>query len=404
MKATTSNPASPPPHSPPLSPGHGHPGKPWRLGRFAIGLFLLLVLAALGGLFPRWHQQSELRAVTRELAIPTVSVVKPVPGKASAPPALPAEIKPRQESTIYARASGYLKRWLVDIGASVTAGQLLAEIDTPELDQELARSRAELAQTEASLVLAKSTAARWADLLKTASVSEQEASEKQADLALKSAMVEANRANVHRLTDLQSFAKVTAPFAGIITARKTDVGDLIAAGSAKELFRLAQTDTLRVYVRVPQTAVRGISTGQTAQVTLPDLPGRIFPAKVVRTAGALEASSRTLLTELELDNARGEVLAGGFAQVRFTEAHADAPLTLPSATVMFRSEGPQVGVVSADGHVTLRTVNLGRDFGATIEVLGGVTTSDQVILNPSDSLVSGIEVRLATATTNAPAK
>ena len=363
----------------------------------------LVAIGAAAGLVPRWLHRNVLRVETRDLAIQTVSIVAPVPGKAAAGLTLPAEIKALVEAPIYARTSGYLKRYLVDIGAQVKAGDLLAEIDTPELNQELAQTRAQLAQADAGLALAKMTAARWADLLKSASVSEQEAAEKQADAELKSATVEAARANVHRLEELQSFERITAPFAGTITARGTDIGQLIAAGSNKELFRLAQTGRLRVFVRVPQATARGVAPGQMAELTIQELPGRSFPAKVVRTSGAMSADSRTLLTELEVDNTPGEILAGTYAQVRFNEMKLDPPLTLPSNTLLFRAEGTQVGVVGADNKVELRIVAMGRDFGPTVEILGGVTARDRVILNPSDSLVSGSTVRVAGGTNAAAA-
>jgi len=369
--------------SPPTAPRFDPPGAekdaPRPKLRLLAGIVAaVIIVALLAGLLPRLFQRAALRAETRELAIPTVSVVSPAPGKAAAGLSLPAEIKAFTEAPVHARANGYLKRRLVDIGAAVEAGQLLAEIDTPELDQELARTRAELAQADAALGLARITAARWAELLKTASVSEQEAAEKQADLALKSATVEAGRANVRRLEELQSFARVTAPFAGVITARNIDVGDLISATSGRQLFRLAQTRTLRVFVRVPQTAARSIAIGLSAELTLPELPGRVFAAKVARTAGAMEPGSRTLLTELEVDNAKGEILAGSYAQVRFRELKQEAALTLPANTLIFRAEGPQVGVVNADGKVELRQVELGRDFGPTIEILEGTSPGDRV--------------------------
>jgi RND family efflux transporter MFP subunit len=376
----------------------------FNLGRLAALAALVVLIAALAGLFPRWRQRAALRAETRELSIPTVLVASPVPGKAAAGLPLPGEVRAFVEAPIYARASGYMKRWIVDLGAKVEAGQLLAEIDTPELKQELARTRAQLAQAEAAFALAKVTAARWAELVKTASVSEQEAAEKQSDLALKSATVEAAGAEVHRLEELQSFARVTAPFAGTITVRLTDIGQLVTAGSGKGLFHLAQTDKLRVFVRVPQTLLGSVQLGQTAELTIPELPSRVFQAKVVRTAGAMDAPSRTLLTELEVDNSRGEILAGSFAQVRFPEAKLDAALTLPSNTLLFRAEGPQVGVVIAEGKVELRSVKVGRDFGPFIEVLDGVSPSDRVIVNPSDSLVSGAVVRVAEAPKPAPPK
>ena len=287
-----------------------------------------------------------------------------------------------------------MKRWLVDIGDRVKTGQLLAEIDTPELNQQLEQARAEVAQAEAALNLAKTTAARWTDLLKTASVSEQETSEKQADLELKKANVDGARANLHRLEELKSFASVTAPFDGTITARQTDVGQLIAAANGRELFRLAQISPLRVYVRVPQTMSHAIKPGQKAELILDQMPGHTFEAKVVRTAGAMDPGSRTLLTELEVDNSRGEILAGSYAQVRFTDTVVAPTLTLPANTLLFRSDGIRVGVVNGDGKVELRSIKLGRDFGQTIEILEGVAANDRVIMNPPDSLASGLTVRV----------
>jgi len=368
-----------------------------KLRHAAILAAVLIVVGAVAGLVPRWLHRTALVAETRALAMQTVSVVSPVPGKAAVGLTMPAEAKALVEAPIYARTSGYLKRYLVDIGSQVKEGDLLAEIDTPELNQELDQARAQLAQAQAALALAKTTAARWADLLKTASVSEQEAAEKQADLELKAATVEAARANVRRLEDLQSFERVTAPFAGTITVRGTDIGQLVSSASGKELFRLAQTGTLRVFVCVPQAAAQGVAPGQMAELTIPEMPGRVFPAKVVRTSGAMSADSRTLLTELQVDNSRGEILVGTYVQVSLTEAKVAPVLTLPANTLLFRSEGTQVGVVDADSKVTLRHITLGRDLGPTIEILGGVEPTDRVILNPADSLVGGTTVRVAEA-------
>lgn len=366
-----------------------------KLRHAALAVAVLVIVGAVAGLWPRWQHRALLAAETRELAVATVSVVQPAPGAAAAGLLLPAEIKPLVDSPIYARASGYLKRWLVDIGAEVKEGDLLAEIDTPELNQELAQSRAQLREAEAALALARTTSARWAELLKTASVSEQEAAEKAADLELKAATVQAGSANVQRLEELQGFQTVKAPFAGTITARRLDVGELITAGSTKELFRLAQTKTLRVSVRVPQSAARAIVPGQSAELVIPEIRGRVFPAKVARTSGAMSADSRTLLVELEVDNTDNAILTGTYAQVRFIEAKLDAALTLPSNTLLFRPEGPQVGLVGSDGKVEIRGVTLGRDFGPTTEILAGVGPADRVILNPPDSLVGGVAVRLA---------
>jgi RND family efflux transporter MFP subunit len=276
----------------------------------------------------------------------------------------------------------------------VEAGQLLAEIDTPELDQELDRARALQIQAEAALDLATTTSSRWAGLSKTAAVSDQENAEKQADFKLKKAAVDSARAEVRRLENLKSFAHIIAPFAGTITVRNIDEGDLIVAGGTKELLHLAQTRKLRVFVRVPQATARGIRSGQKAQVTILELPGRAFEAEVVRTAGAIDADSRTLLVELNMDNSKDEILAGSYAQVRFSDAGKGSVPTLPANAVLFRSEGPQVGVVSEDGKVELRPIKLGRDLGNTVEVLAGLDWKDRIILNPPDSLISGMTVAI----------
>lgn len=367
------------------------------LRRAGLVALVLIIVGAAAGWWPRRHRGELLAAETRELAVLTVSVVAPAPAAAGNGLLLPAEIKPYVDSPIYARASGYLKRWVVDIGAEVKEGDLLAEIDTPELNQELVQSKAQLRQAEAAERLAAIGAKRWAGLLKTSSVSEQETAEKAADWELKTAAVQANRANVQRLEDLQAFQLVRAPFAGTITARRADIGELITTGASHELFHLAQTATLRVDVRVPQSAARAVVAGQTAELLLPEVPGRVFAATVARTAGAVSADSRTLLVELEVKNADKAILAGGYAQVRLLEARPDAPVTLPANTLLFRPEGPQVGVVRAEGKVEMRPVTLGRDFGPRVEILTGVGPQDRVILNPPDSLVAGAVVRVAAA-------
>lgn len=369
--------------------------RPPRFGRFAVAAAIFIVIGLVAGFLPRFFARRELAAETRELAVSTVVVVSPAPGKSSFGVPLPAEVAAYVEAPIYARASGYLRRWLVDIGEHVEPGQLLAEIETPELDQQLAQSKAELAEDDAAFDLARITAARWKDLLRTASVSEQETAEKLADLKLKSAVVDAARANMHRLEELKGFARVTAPFAGTITERNTDVGQLISAGNSRELFRLAQTNPLRVYVRVPQSMSLAIRPGQKAEFLLNELPGHKFEAVVVNTAGAMEPNSRTLLTELQVDNSRAEILAGSYAQVRFPDTAGAPALTLPANTLLFGSKGVQVGVVGDGGKVSLRPITLGRDFGQTVEVADGVTANDRVILNPADSLTDGVTVRVA---------
>jgi RND family efflux transporter MFP subunit len=357
--------------------------------------FAILAAAVAAGLIPRLLHRAAIAEETAELAIPTVTVVRPAPAPKEAALLIPAEIRASIEAPIHARTSGYLRRWHADLGTVVREGQLLAELDTPELDRELDRAGHELRQAQAALDLATTTAARYAELLKTASVGEQEEAEKRGDLALKSAAVDALRANVTRLASLRSFGRITAPFAGRITARGVDVGELVMAGSSRPLFLLAKTDALLVRVLVPQSRAAAIRPGQQAELTIPERPNQTFAATVARTAGAISPDSRTLLVELELDNRDGEILPGTFGQVRFPGTGSRASSTLPGNTLLFRPEGPRVGVVGADGRVTLREVKLGRDFGTTVEILAGIDAADRVILNPSDSLTSGIQVRVA---------
>lgn len=372
--------------------------KPSRFSIAALVVLVSIVFAIAAGIELRPQRQGEAGAKPLEGSLPTVAVVFPKPGQSGSGLSLPAEVKPWVEAPIYARANGYLKRRHVDIGSHVKEGQLLAEIDTPELEKELDRARSQLAQAEAALGISRITATRWAGLLKTASVSEQENAEKQADLQLKTATADSARAEAKRLEKLHSFARVTAPFEGIVTVRNIDSGDLIVAAGGKELFHLAQTKKLRVFVQVPQAMARNIHTGQSAEMTLSEIPGKSFPAGVIRTAGVISQDSRTLLVELEVDNFKEEILAGSYAQVRFGEAKMPASLTLPSNTLLFRAEGPQIGVVKDGGQVELRRVKLGRDFGQTIEVLTGVDAKDKVIVNPSESLVTGALVTIGDMT------
>jgi len=366
-----------------------------RLGRFAAIVVILLIIGVTVGLLPRVHARRALAADANNITDSPVAVVLPSPGKTMMGTPFPADIRAFVDAPIYARASGYLKRWMADIGDKVKEGDLLAEIDSPELDQELSQAKAELEQAEASLDLAKTTATRWAELVATSSVSKQEAAEKDADYKLKTANMNAARANLHRLEDLKRFCKVTAPFDGVITTRRTDVGQLITAGSGTELFHLSQPGVLRIYVKVPQNYARSIKAGQKGELIINELPGKKFEAKVVRSSGAMDAASRTLLVELQMDNSKGEILAGSYAQVRFTDAVENRVLTLPASTLLFRSEGIQAGIVDKNNKVSLRTLRLGRDFGQTMEVLEGVAPDERVIINPSDSLKDGQTVRVA---------
>jgi RND family efflux transporter MFP subunit len=403
----------PPPANPPSvsnsAPGNHDPAGSAATGNSGVtrtylvwGVAALIVLAGLAvGFLPRWRQRQQANVDMNQLAIPTVSVVSPVPEKTGGGLALPAEIKPWLEASIYARANGYLENWVADIGAHVEAGQLLALIETPDLDQQLAQARAELVLAQANQHLAEVTDNRWRDLLKTASVSEQEAAEKAAAHETASASVAASEANVRRLEELVSFQRVTAPFAGVITIRAVDVGDLIVASSGgSELFHLAQTDKLRVYVRVPEPGALGIAPGQQAVLTTPENPGREFVATVTTTSEAISAVSRTLLTELEVNNTNHQILPYSYGEVRFKGNSSGAAMTLPSDALLFRAQGLQVAVVRPDDTLDLRKVQVGRDFGQTIEILDGVTLADHVVANPSDSLLAGIKVRELKAKTS----
>src|SRR5580704_14548211 len=309
-----------------------------------------LALAIAGGLvlgfLPRWHERHVAASDRDHLVVPTVSVVSPARQVAENKLLLPAEIRPWREAAIYARANGYLKDWLADIGAHVQAGQLLAEIETPDLDQQLEQAKAQLALARANLHLAETTDARWKALLKTASVSEQDAAEKAAGREAAAASLDAERANMQRLQELVSFQRVIAPFAGTITTRAVDIGDLITVGSgSRELFHIAQINQLRVYVRVPESYALGIARGQTATLTTPASPGREFAATVSATSEAISTASRTLLVELDVGNAQHEILPYSYGEVRLSGSNAGPILALPSNTVLFRAQGLQVGVV-----------------------------------------------------------
>ena len=361
---------------------------------------LLLLVSALGigafylGLLPKFKQREVVLADTLDLAVVRVKVAKPLSAPAAAVLSLSGELKPATEASILARVPGYVRSWSVDMGDQVVAGQVLAELDTPELQRESARAEAQLALAEAGKHLAATTAHRWEELLQARTASKQETDEKLADLQLKSAAVDAARAEVQRLQQIGKFATITAPFAGTITARRLDVGQLVEAGGSKELFRLSETKRLRLFVRIPQAYARSVKTGQEAEIVLPELHGQRFKARIVRTAGSIDPGSRTLLTELEVDNTGGELLAGSYAQVLLPGAQAEAPLTVAANTLIFRSEGAQVALVDAGGVVAFVKVTLGRDFGSSVELVEGVTLESRVVINPPDSLSAGIRVEV----------
>ena len=372
-----------------------------RTFKVTLAFVVFLVLAGfvvVRGINQRIKAAAIVKQETLDLAIPSVAVIHPKRGAAKDELVLPGNIQAFMDSPIYARTPGYLKKWYVDIGQRVKAGQTLAEIETPEMDQQLQQARADLATAEANLKLSETTAARYQALLKLDAVARQEADQTASDLEAKKTIVASGRANVRRMEQMVGFQKVVAPFDGLITARNTDVGALINAGNggaAQELYHLAATDRLRVFVSVPQNYSRSAAPGVTADLTLTEFPGRRFTGKVARTAQSIDAATRTLLTEVDIDNASGTLLPGAYVQVHLRLPEGSSALVLPVTALIFRSDGMQVAVVR-DNKAELVPITLGRDFGTTVEVTSGITENDFVIVNPPDSLTSGSQVRVET--------
>jgi RND family efflux transporter MFP subunit len=357
------------------------------------------VLLVVFGILPRIQARTALRQETDQMAVPTVAVVQP---KRSAPAheiILPASVQAFADAPIYARTNGYLKKWYVDIGTRVQAGQLLADIDTPEVNQQLRQARADLATSQANLNLSKITAGRYAGLLATDSVSKQESDNATGDYEAKQALLQSSQANVRRLEELLSFQKIYAPFAGVITARNTDIGALIDSGSSggtrTELFHIVQPDKLRVYVSVPQVYSQAAKPGLTADLTLSEFPGRRFEGKLVRTANAIDPTSRTLLVEIAVNNPTGQLFTGSYAEVHLKLPTPTSSLILPVNTLLFRAEGLRVATVGDGQRVELKQITLGHDFGSEVEVVAGLNGNENVIVNPPDSVVAGETVRVA---------
>ena len=363
-----------------------------------IALIALVVLVVVvWGILTRNAAEEKLERQTVESAVPSVHVVHPVSSTLSTEISLPGDTQAFTDTPIYSRTSGYLKRWYFDIGAHVRRGQLMAEIEAPELDQQLLAAQADLKSAEANLDLANTTSARYQNLLKTNSVSKQETDVAISDAAAKKAVVDASMANVRRLQQLQSFEKIYAPFDGIVTVRNTDLGALISGGAnttPRELFHLAAIGRLRVYVAVPEAYISVIKDGGKARLTLDQYPGRSFEGTIARNSSSIDPSSRTLNVEVDVDNSKGELLPGAYVFVHFKVPEHAASLMIPSNTLLFRSEGLQVGVVR-NGKVQLVPVTIGKDAGATVEISSGLTPDDAVILDPSDSIANGQEVRIA---------
>jgi membrane fusion protein, multidrug efflux system len=358
----------------------------------------VLAIALVVGFIPQLRQRQTAAADTKQLAIPTVAVVSPTVTTPGSGLNLPAEVKPWQEASIYARVNGYLKDWLVDIGAHVEKDQLLADIDTPDLDQQLAQANSQAVLAKRNLDQAKSTNIKWQELYKQGVVSQLDAENMATSQGTNQANTEAFAANLRFLEQEVAFKKVTAPFAGIITVRNVNVGDLITANNTNlEMFHIQQTDPLRVYFRVPQEDASNIATGQTLNVQVGAQSAKTYPGKVISTSGAVSPDSRTMLVELQVDNSKNEILPGSYATVRVPQDILGKLVTLPDNTLIFRAKSVQVGVVDEKGAVQLRDVKVGRDFGVQSEILSGVAQSDKVIVNPSDSLTTGISVRIAAA-------
>lgn len=366
----------------------------------AVAAAVLLGIVIYSGIHERALAQRQLGMATERAAVATVNVVHPKPQAGPEEIVLPGYTQAFSDTPIYARTNGYLKRWYFDIGAHIEKGQLLAEIDTPEIDQQLDQARAELKTAQANEQLASITATRWQNLLRTNSVSKQETDQAVSDLSAKQATADSMTANVHRLEQLQSFEKVYAPFSGVITARNTDIGALINAGAGgqpQELFHMAAVNKLRVFVALPEVDVKAAQNGAKATLTLDEFPGQTFDGIIVRNSDSINLASRTLNVEVDVNNPGDRIKTGAYAFVHFkvrdNEPSAAQSLDIPANTLLFRAEGLRVGVVR-DNQAQLIPITIGRDYGSAVEVLAGLNPTDQVIVNPSDSLTTGTAVHV----------
>lgn len=359
-------------------------------------LAVVIGIVVFRGVTARAKATTDLSRDTQQNAVSTVMVTYPEAGAPHQEIVLPGNTQAFTDTPIYARTNGYLRRWYSDIGARVKAGQLLAEIETPEVDQQLRQAQAELATAQANYTLAQSTAQRWQFLMKSDSVSKQETDEKLGDLNAKKAIVASAESNVRRLEETQRFQKIYAPFSGVITARNVDIGALIDAGSntpGRELFHLASINTLRVYVNVPEVYSRAAVPGATAELTLDEYPGRVFHGKLVRNANAIDSATHTLLVEVDVNNPKGELLPGSYVSVHLKLPSQVESVTIPSNALLFRQEGLRAAIVR-DGKTQLIPIKIGRDFGHSVEVVSGLAAKDPVILNPPDSIISGTPVNM----------
>ena len=391
-------------------PGHEGQGRGRRSPFFTflvVGVIALVILGAFT-MFQRRAQYRALAEETESRAIPTVAVIHPTLEASQEDLVLPGTLRPYVESPIYARTNGYLQKWYHDIGSRVPKGELLADIDTPEVDQQLSQARAELTTAQANANLSKITATRYQELLKTDGVSKQEVDNAVGDLQAKEASVKSSEANVRRLEELESFKHVYAPFSGVITRRNVDIGTLINAGNSgtqQELFYLSQTDPIRVYVTVPEVYAPSIHVGLGAYLEVTQHPGQNFQGKVVRTAEAIDPNTRTLLTEVDVPNRNSQLFPGGYSQVHLQVKVTASRLQVPVNALLFRSEGLRAAVVDSNHMIHLRQLAIGRDYGTALEVLQGLEANDWIVLNPADSLDEGQTVRVKeVAQISAPAQ
>ena len=373
----------------------------------ALGALVVIALAA-QGIWSRRAAHASLEAQVRDASRPVVVVIRPQPLSATQDLVLPGNVQAFADTPIYARTNGYLRAWYADLGSHVKRGQLLAQIDTPEVDDQLRQARADLDNAQANYELAHRTAERWTEMLGNHSVSKQETDEKVGDMLAKKATLDAAKFNVARLQKLQSFQKIYAPFDGIVTVRNVDVGALIDAGSsggpARELFHIAQADRMRVYVNVPQAYAQQVRPGLPATLTLPELPGKRFSGTTTHIAGAIDATQRTMLTEVDFANPTGELLPGAYAEVHFALSGPPGTasgFTLPGNTLLFRADGVHVATVDANHRVRLAPVTLGIDYGARVAIASGLRGDERVIVSPQDSIIDGQQVRVAAASSPA---
>jgi membrane fusion protein, multidrug efflux system len=388
--------AQPAPHTAPEQ--RLHRPQTWLKPTLIVGAVVVVVVITIG-LLGRVFAGQGLKSWTAAQAVPTVQVIAPTMDGAGQTLTLPGNVQAFYNASIHARVSGYLKRWYQDIGAEVKAGQILADIDTPELDQQLAQAKADLATAVANQRLAQTTAARWTGLLAKDAVSQQETDEKTGDLAAKTSLVNAARANVDRLQALETFKRIVAPFDGIVTARNTDIGQLIAAGAPTDsgLFTVSDVHRLRIYVNVPQSYSAELKPGMTASLTVPEHPSQTFQASLIDTSGAIGAQSGTLLVELQTDNSAGQLKPGDYAQVSFALPTDASQVRVPASALIFRHKGMAVATIGPDGRVVMKPITIGVDQGSFVDIAAGLGPSDRVIDNPPDSLETGDKVNVATA-------